>query len=240
MMAKTPVLWFAVGWLGWLSGIGVAWPANAESQPFYENKAGLTDLKKEAARGVAEAQHNLGVHYALGIGIKEPDFKQAADWFKKAAVQGHAAAQFRLASLYDSGNLGGKEDAAQAVYWFGCAASNGVAEAQYKMGTICLINNQMAAALTWMHKAAEGATPVPDAQWQLAKIYQAMKNNVQYYRWTFIAAAYSQPDACLQVSRWGKYPVPQAEKQNWEDGKRQADEYLNNASAKVRATLSTR
>ena len=68
---------------------------------------------KAAELGDAEAQCNLGVFYALGIGAKQ-DWQKAVSWFAKAAEHGHAAAQYHLGNCYYFGE-GVEQDYQRAV-----------------------------------------------------------------------------------------------------------------------------
>ncbi|MBQ4479124.1 MAG: sel1 repeat family protein [Victivallales bacterium] len=55
-------------------------------------------FRKAAGQGLAEAQYNLGVCYATGLGV-EQDYAEAVKWFRKAAEQGNAGAQVALRIL---------------------------------------------------------------------------------------------------------------------------------------------
>ena len=57
---------------------------------------------KEAKRGDAIAQNNIGAMYENGQGVLQ-DYKEAAKWFKLAAEQGHALAKCNLAEAYATG-----------------------------------------------------------------------------------------------------------------------------------------
>jgi TPR repeat protein len=81
-----------------------------------------------AEQGNAQAQHNLGVMYADGQGVKQ-DYAAAVQWFEKAAKQGIAQAQTNLGVLYETGQ-GVKQDYAAARRWYEQAAGQGFVEAQ--------------------------------------------------------------------------------------------------------------
>lgn len=60
----------------------------ADSQATAQSAPGALRQGREAAeRGVAAAQHDLGVMYAEGEGVAEDDH-EAVRWFRKAAEQG--------------------------------------------------------------------------------------------------------------------------------------------------------
>jgi TPR repeat protein len=55
-------------------------------------------LRKAAEQGDVNAQHNLGVLYDIGEGVRK-DAGQTVVWYKKAAEQGFAASQNNLGSM---------------------------------------------------------------------------------------------------------------------------------------------
>ncbi len=77
------------------------------------------------------AQHNLGVYYEHGWGVKQ-DYAQAVYWYRKAAEQGLADAMNNLGVCYYNGK-GVRQDYAQAVYWYRKAAKKGDKVAQYNL-----------------------------------------------------------------------------------------------------------
>ena len=76
-----------------------------------------------AEQGLAEAQFNLGVGYAIGDGVPEDD-TEAVRWYRLAAEQGYALAQFGLGFMYTKGE-GVIKDAVMAHMWFNLAGANG-------------------------------------------------------------------------------------------------------------------
>ena len=62
----------------------------------------LTDIRKAAEQGDAEAQFNLGCMYDDGEDVPEDD-TEAVKWYRKAAEQGHAGAQNNLGYMYEKG-----------------------------------------------------------------------------------------------------------------------------------------
>ena len=73
-------------------------------------------LRARAEAGDAEAQYDLGVRYANGLGVPE-DEAEAMRWYRLAADQGHAGGQSALAGMYADGR-GVPQDDAEAVRWF--------------------------------------------------------------------------------------------------------------------------
>lgn len=89
---------------------------------------------KAAQRGLAQAQHNLGVAYYNGYGVTK-DTKEAVRWYTRAAKQGFAQAQFCLGVMYHNG-YGVTQNYAEAVRWFTKADRQGLAEAQKALSEI--------------------------------------------------------------------------------------------------------
>lgn len=93
--------------------------------------------RKAAAKGVAKAQHDLGVIYRDGE-VKESecvpkDFVEAVKWFSQAADQGLAYAQNNLGLMYGEGQ-GVPQDYAEAAKWYRKAAEQGEVLAQSNLG----------------------------------------------------------------------------------------------------------
>ena len=83
----------------------------------------LTDIRKAAEQGNADAQFNLGWMYYEGEGVPKDD-AEAARWFLKSAEQGIATAQFNLGEMYKEG-IGVPQDDAEAAKWYRKAAEQG-------------------------------------------------------------------------------------------------------------------
>lgn len=73
-------------------------------------------------RGHQSAQYNLGVLYAIGLGVDQ-DYAEAAKWFRRAADRGLPAAQMRLGTAYLEGQ-GVPQDPKEAYFWFTLAATH--------------------------------------------------------------------------------------------------------------------
>ena len=113
--------------------------------------------RKDAEQGDANAQFNLGVCYANGLGVAE-DATEAVKWFRKAAKQGSAAAQCNLGVCHANG-LGVVKNVMESVKWYREAAEQGYATAQCNLG-VCYENGQgveedVNEAVKWYRKAAE-------------------------------------------------------------------------------------
>ncbi|MGX8704415.1 MAG: tetratricopeptide repeat protein, partial [bacterium] len=78
------------------------------------------DFRKDAEKGIAEAQHNLAVSYERGDGVKKNP-REAFKWYSKAAEQGYAPSQNMVGAYYYQG-LAVKQNPAEAIKWFRKAA----------------------------------------------------------------------------------------------------------------------
>jgi TPR repeat protein len=83
----------------------------------------ISDLRRQAEQGDAEAQYNLGMLYYEGHGVTQ-DYATARHWWEQAAAQGNAWAQYRLGVLYQKGR-GAPQDDATAREWFEKSAVQG-------------------------------------------------------------------------------------------------------------------
>lgn len=122
--------------------------------------AALREFRYLAARGVAKAQHNLGVMYEDGRGVPQ-DYVAAVKWYGKAAKRGFANAQNNLGSMYGRGR-GVAQNYAKAVNWFRKAAAQGVADAQNNLGLAFQnglgVGKDAVRAHAWFNLAAAGGS----------------------------------------------------------------------------------
>src|SRR5215208_2204734 len=94
----------------------------------------LAEIQPRAEKGDAEAQRNLGIVYAKGLGVKQ-DYGEAAKWYRQAAEQGNPAAQTAIGELYEAGR-GVPRDNEEAAKWYRRAADQGYASAQYALAAL--------------------------------------------------------------------------------------------------------
>ncbi len=88
-----------------------------------DHAAALEIWKPLASNGNVDAQYNLGVMYAAGIGTDENDTR-AVEWFRQAAMQGHPIAQRNLGIMYANGE-GTASNFKRSYVWLQLAANRG-------------------------------------------------------------------------------------------------------------------
>ncbi len=123
--------------------------------------AAAADWKKDALKGDADAQFNLGQAYRYGRGVPL-DPKLALSWFNKAALQGHPGAGANLGlMMFQNG------DRAGAMPWLRKAADRGEPRAQYIVGTAAfngdLSPKDWPHAYAYMTRAAAAGLPQASA-----------------------------------------------------------------------------
>lgn len=84
--------------------------------------------KTAAAKGLVNAQYNLGILFCPGLFCSQERAAEAAFWLKNAASQGYVEAQYRLGLLCSQG-LGVPKDEVEAGTWLTLAANQGHPEA---------------------------------------------------------------------------------------------------------------
>ena len=145
-----------------VSGVGpaVAGPFEDGDAAYekHDYAAALRLWQPLAEQGEPQAQHNLGVMYALGTGVPQ-DYALALLWYRKAADQGYADAQTRLGILYNYGE-GVTQDYVQAAAWYRKAAEQGNPQAQAHLGLLYDkgqgVPQDYVQAHMWLNLAAAG------------------------------------------------------------------------------------
>ena len=159
----------------------------------------LERVRRDAERGLAEAESYLGACYASGSGVPK-DATEAVKWYRKAADQGLSAAQWFLGGCYAKGT-GVPKDDAEAAKWYRKAADQGLANAQWSLGA-CYgdgagVKEDWTEAVRWSRKAAEQGNT--EAQLFLGACYAegagVSKDNVVSYMWASLAATAGYTDA---------------------------------------------
>lgn len=142
-------------------------------------KEAISNLRKLADRGFADAQYLLGDAYASGA-LGKPDLKESFTLFQLAAKHGHAEASYRAALCLEEG-WGTSKDVRRAVQFLRNAASRNQPGAMLRLGLACFygklgLGNGVTVkqeGIKWLTRAAEAANEVfPQAPFELAKIYE--------------------------------------------------------------------
>ena len=85
-----------------LASTGAALGDTAAGMQAFRNEdyqTAFREWKTAAEGGQAEAQFDLGLLYAEGLGTRR-DLAEAAEWYRKAADQGNAQAEFALGQMW--------------------------------------------------------------------------------------------------------------------------------------------
>ena len=83
----------------------------------------MKNILAGALNGNADAQYNLGIMYASGLGVIQ-DYNEAVKWFRLSSSQGNAQAQEIYGLMYASGR-GVTHDYVRAYMWWNISASSG-------------------------------------------------------------------------------------------------------------------
>src|SRR5580658_537594 len=87
-------------------------------------RAAFREWKVAADKGQPEAEYDLGLLYAKGLGVPR-DLQAAQQWYEASALQGNAQAEFSLGQMYAQG-WGIPSNDASALRWMEMAnGSNG-------------------------------------------------------------------------------------------------------------------
>lgn len=115
----------------------------------------LEEVRRKAEAGDMNAEHDLAIRYAYGLGGLERDAAEALKWELRAAGKGHPLAQSDLAIMLLNDNK--PQD---ALVWMTKAAENGVVNSQYQLGTLYFkglhVPKDEEKAVYWLRKAGAG------------------------------------------------------------------------------------
>jgi TPR repeat protein len=144
----------------------------------------FTDTLKEARIGFLDAQYQVGLMYANGLGVSK-NIRFAIEWVTKAAERGHQAAQYLLATRFESG-IGVERDLHKAVIWYSRAAENGNIKANFRLGKIYATVHAETSRRLIEQAALNGLV---DAQFALSQSPFAVDNKGQEtLKWLQLAA----------------------------------------------------
>ena len=161
------------------------------------------EWKAAADSGQAEAQFDLGVLYAQGLGVRR-DLEEAAKWYRKAANQGNAEAEFALGQMYLRG-WGVPRDEADAMRWFQMANSvdsDGPPTDWAPLAGYGVEKDSKQAA-HWYRLAADKGHA--EAQFSLAQLYASgdgvKKDEEQAARWVSASATQGYTPAMAELGQ---------------------------------------
>jgi len=161
------------------------------------------EWKTAADAGQAEAQFDLGVLYAQGLGVRR-DLTEATKWYRKAAGQGNAEAEFALGQMYLRG-WGVPRDTADAVRWFQMAnsvESDGPPTDWAPIEGYGIEKSSKQAAY-WYRLAADNGHA--EAQYNLAQLYAkgdgVKKDEEQAARWVSASATQGYAPAMSELGQ---------------------------------------
>lgn len=129
-------------------------------------------LERDAAKGDPLAQHELGVRYLTGRGVKA-DTALSAEWLRRAAEQGLAPAMYNYALLLNNG-WSVPWDPFTAYRFFRRAAEAGMPEARFVVGVYhtdgLVFEQDWEEAYRWISLAAEaGHGPAQHAKAEIIR-----------------------------------------------------------------------
>lgn len=149
------------------------------------------EWKASADAGQAEAQFDLGLLYAQGLGVRR-DLSVAAEWYRKSADQGNAEAEFALGQMYSRG-WGIPRDETDAIRWMEMANSvdsEGPPTEWAPVAGYGIQKDPKQAAYWYLQAADKGHA---EAQFNLARLYASgegvKKDEEQAARWVSASAS---------------------------------------------------
>jgi TPR repeat protein len=177
-----------------LLSVPAAWCDVAAGMQAFRNKdyqKAFHEWKVSADAGQAEAQFDLGLLYAQGLGVQR-DLTVAASWYRKSAEQGNAEAEFALGQMYSRG-WGVPRDQSDALRWLQMASdpdSEGPPSDWTVIEGYGMPQDDKQAAY-WYQLAAEKGHA--EAQYNLGRLYATGKgvahDEEQALRWVRAAAS---------------------------------------------------
>ncbi len=201
---------------------------------FYESRQDFSEavtwFRKAADQGHLKAQNQLGLAYALGVGV-EQDYEQAVFWYRKSAEQGDVKAQNNLGVMYDTG-LGVEKDYVQAASWYRKAADQGDAFAENNLGLMYDNGNGVpqdyAQAMRWYRKAADQDDfyAMNNIGVLYAKGNGVPQEYVTAYFWYFIARERGQYDTQKEATKNRDEIVPKMTPGQVAEAEARAKEWL--------------
>lgn len=132
--------------------IGIAACSNAQSPDDL-----IPRLEQLASHGNGEALYHLGMSYWTGTGVKK-DVPKAVGYFEHATAAGDPLGAYKLGCLYNGQDNVLDRDPVKALKYKLVAAEAGYALAQQDVAALFAEQENIAAALGWIEKAARQGT----------------------------------------------------------------------------------
>jgi TPR repeat protein len=152
-----------------------------------KNKRAFADTLKSARLGLPDAQYEVGLMYANGVGVAR-DIEQAVHWIRQSAQKGVPTAQYLLGTRYETG-VGVEQSEHQALVWYAKSAEQGHIKALLRAGKLHVKPHWEQAVALYRQAAQAG---LAEAQFALGQAYAAGKGVDQNYllavRWLSEAA----------------------------------------------------
>jgi TPR repeat protein len=157
----------------------------------------FSEWKTGADAGSADAQFDLGVLYAHGLGVRQ-DLAAAESWYRKSAEQGYPDAEFALGEIYASGWGDKARGQSDAMRWLSLEnSSTGMPTADWDYVTGYGVSKDEKQAAYWYRRAAEQG--LAEAQYSLGRLYARGKgvphDEEQATMWVRSAASQGFPPA---------------------------------------------
>jgi len=164
--------------------------------------AAFREWKVAADKGQAEAEYDLGLLYAKGLGVKR-DLQVAQQWYEAAALQGNAQAEYSLGQMYAQG-WGIPANDASALRWMEMARGSTGATPE-DLGWLPIEGYGTATdfdkAAYWYRLAADQGHP--EAQFDLARLYSdgkgVPKDQTQAFKLVQMSAAQGYAPAAARL-----------------------------------------
>jgi TPR repeat protein len=156
----------------------------------------FSEWKVSAEAGLADAQFDLGVLYASGLGVRQ-DLGEAERWYRKSAEQGYPDAEFALGEMYSRGWSAGARDQANAMRWLQLDSETSMPTGNWDSIADSGQPKDVKQAAYWYRRAAEQG--LAEAQYSLGRLYATGKgvphDEEQATMWVRSAASQGFPAA---------------------------------------------
>ena len=158
----------------------------------------FSEWKVSAEAGLADAQFDLGVLYAHGLGVRQ-DLGEAERLYQRSAEQGYPDAEFALGEMYSRGWSAGARDQANAMRWLQLENNGDTSMPTGDWDSIADYGQpkDQKQAAYWYRRAAEQG--LAEAQYSLGRLYATGKgvphDEEQATMWVRAAASQGFPAA---------------------------------------------